>query len=345
MVMLPSLTGCDGDDRVRSYRAPKESPLPVRAGPLMTTTGAQNRITWDPPAHWRIRPGAEEAMRFATFEIGPEDNRIELTVTPLGPAAGDVLANINRWREQLGLAKIAAEQLDQVTRIIDTADKGAKIILVDLVQKTEQATRMLAAIVHRPDRVWFFKAVGPADVLDSEKAAFDTFMQSVSFVQTSAPTAQHPLHHHNISFDTPQGWQPHEQAQLKAPRVAAFTITDGDHAALVTVTRFPGDQVGSALDNINRWRRQVGLDPVNDMQRQTTATITCKSTQGVLLDLLGPPPPDTPTPAKQKHMFLVIFAIHDEVWFLKMLGPHELMQNQKQTFVSFAQSVALADDE
>jgi hypothetical protein len=93
---------------------------------------------YDVPADWK--PQGPGPMRYETFEI-PGDVPIELAVSTL-PGPGDdntsfLLANINRWRGQLGLRQIGPEHLAGMTRELPLADGTAT--LVNLVGKLKQA--------------------------------------------------------------------------------------------------------------------------------------------------------------------------------------------------------------
>ena len=41
--------------------------------------------------------------------------------------------------------------------------------------------RMLAVAVTQPDSTWYFKILGPADLIGRQKPAFEAFMSSVRF--------------------------------------------------------------------------------------------------------------------------------------------------------------------
>jgi hypothetical protein len=94
---------------------------------------ADGKPQWKLPEGWRQQPGT--GMRFATLELGPAGSAVELTVIPLSMPAGDeaayVLANVNRWRTQLGLPSIAADQLSTDTEQI--AFEGGVATAVDLM--------------------------------------------------------------------------------------------------------------------------------------------------------------------------------------------------------------------
>jgi hypothetical protein len=87
---------------------------------------------WTLPEGWRQKAGS--GMRFATLEFGSADQAIELTVIPLGVPPGEpsayVLSNVNRWRQQLQLPPLAAEELDKQTEKIEL--DGTTATAVDL---------------------------------------------------------------------------------------------------------------------------------------------------------------------------------------------------------------------
>jgi hypothetical protein len=111
------------------------------------------------------------------------------------------------------------------------------------------AIRLLAAIVPHNERTWFFKLVGPAPILARHKDAFDQFIQSVRFTDN----AKEPL-----TWTVPDGWERKPGSEL---RYATFQLGSKDHPLELTVVAL-GREAGSLLDNVNRWRRQLGLKAV-----------------------------------------------------------------------------------
>jgi hypothetical protein len=86
------------------------------------------------PEGWEQRPGS--SPRFATLVIPGEkdDKPLEVSVITLPwksmDEAGQVLANVNRWRGQISLEPLAADDLDDNVQRVKLADGEA--ILVDL---------------------------------------------------------------------------------------------------------------------------------------------------------------------------------------------------------------------
>ena len=94
---------------------------------------------WTLPAKWKEQPGNE--MRFATLVL--PDSPLEVTVTTL-PAGGDlteaILANINRWRNQLELPFIEVEDLKARTETIKQGE--LTITLINIVGKVRPKAAM-----------------------------------------------------------------------------------------------------------------------------------------------------------------------------------------------------------
>src|ERR1051326_221046 len=71
----------------------------------------------------------------------------------------------------------------------------------------------------------------------------------------AAPAVAGPLH-----WTTPAGWQ---QQPASGMRVGSFAIKKDDQHADVSIIPL-GTVAGSDLDNVNRWRGQVGLPPIDE---------------------------------------------------------------------------------
>ena len=138
------------------------------------------RPTWEIPPGWREVPGGQ--MLVAKFVIGGEDAKAELNVSQLSGTGGGILANINRWRGQLGLSPLAETDLKQQLQSLDVP--GGKAMLIDMTgndPKTGQKARLLGAIVPQADQSWFYKLMGNEQVVEREREVFTRFLQSTKY--------------------------------------------------------------------------------------------------------------------------------------------------------------------
>jgi hypothetical protein len=137
---------------------------------------------------WEVPPGWTEApptqMLLAKFLLpGQGANKAEVTVSVFPGTVGGILANVNRWRGQIGLPPTNESDLEAMTSSLDVP--GGKAILVDMSgtdAKSGQKARLIGAILPQGERTWFYKLMGDEQIAEREKQAF------VKFVQT----AKHP---------------------------------------------------------------------------------------------------------------------------------------------------------
>lgn len=174
---LAWLAGCGDDADVRSYDVPREQN--ANAHPR-DTPQASAPIDWLVPEGWRELAGTRP-MRIATFEADGPDGTLQIAVSVLPGNAGGILANVNRWRGQLGLGAIARTDLDK--HVESLAIEGSEACLVDLAQadpSTEgnQPRRIIVAVVPLDETTWFVKAIDNSSVVEPHKNAVAQFARS-----------------------------------------------------------------------------------------------------------------------------------------------------------------------
>jgi hypothetical protein len=151
-------------------------------GPMMAGGGPRRPgklpLTYTVPAGWEDT-GARSSFGItvaASFAIRDGDQKAQVQVTPLGHVGG-LLANVNRWREQVGLPSISQAQLDQ------NPPKKVKMAGADApyYDFTGPARRMLLVTAENGQRTWYFKMIGSAELVGKNKSKFESFLQSVKF--------------------------------------------------------------------------------------------------------------------------------------------------------------------
>ncbi|HVV73034.1 MAG TPA: hypothetical protein VHI52_16275 [Verrucomicrobiae bacterium] len=132
----------------------------------------------------------------------------------------------------------------------------------------------------------------------------------------------------------PAGWEESPPGQM---RVAAFRIQgkEGKQADLGVIP-LPG-LMGHDLDNVNRWRENVGLPAVSEADLAKLAqSIDVGGQPGQLYDQAGENPG-----SGEKSRILVAVSRRDGVaWFFKMIGDDELVAQQKPAFIDFLKTVS-----
>jgi hypothetical protein len=81
--------------------------------------------TWTLPDGWKQLPGSQ--FRYATIQLpaAAGEKPLEISVSSAG---GDMLANVNRWRQQLSLPPIKADELSSTTKTLKIDGRDATLV-------------------------------------------------------------------------------------------------------------------------------------------------------------------------------------------------------------------------
>jgi hypothetical protein len=131
---------------------------PSMENPEMAPPSASDPV-WTVPAEW-TRSSEQRPMRHATFIVEDPDGQVEVSVSQFPGDVGGMLANVNRWRGQVGLGPVGEADLPSiVTPFTSPGFEGHTMRLAG------EGRTMLAASIFEPssNRTWFVKAtVSPA---------------------------------------------------------------------------------------------------------------------------------------------------------------------------------------
>jgi hypothetical protein len=145
---------------------------PPREAPLPDFTKLELPEGWSPAAN-------DQFSKFAA-EVKDGEQEARFTITTFGAGAGQMLTrNLNRWRDQVGLAEASGQQLtDAVQPIAIGKNRGR---YVEFFGEESQSPRLglFGVIVTTPTRTWFIKLKGDAELLVRERANFRKFVQSL----------------------------------------------------------------------------------------------------------------------------------------------------------------------
>jgi len=334
--------------------APAAMPDAMPAGLPAPDNSGLPKLKYVLPDGWKEK--APTQMRVASFEISENGKTADMSVIPLGGSAGGDLANVNRWRKDVGQAALASDdELNKIAEPITVAGQPASLFdLAGTNPGTGDEEGILAAILHADDTAWFFKMTGDANLVKKNKPAFVAFLKALELGKSTAPTAmdasQLPPSHPDVSgmkpadatataaeagdkptWTVPAGWQPGELAQFL---VARFVIAGGgDASAAVNVSQLAGDGGGLAA-NVNRWRKQLGQAPVADADVASLPTIDAAGVKAVLADITG----TDARSGKPARLVGVVLPLNGQTWFYKLMGDAAVVGAQKDAFIQFVQS-------
>jgi hypothetical protein len=354
------LAGCKDKDII-SYQIPKD-PGESRVSAEDAAAPASPGIRWVAPEGWQSQPAS--SMRQGSFLVaGAGGATADMSVVSFPGDGGDDLANINRWRNQVKLAPISAAEL--AGQMQSLAAAAGQFVMADLAGAADDkgSARILGAWLRQSNRVWFFKMMGPSDLVEAQKNTFVAFLRSVSLapeenggpplVQANSNSANTndlpraelsetpppiPAVASNAEMDSipvraesgsslvwqaPADWKDQPGNPM---RKGSYSVGSG---AEVAITAFPGE-VGGVLANVNRWRGQAGLDQVDEagLGRVTTA-IDSNGLHFVLVDAEG----------GSTSIMAALLPWNGGTWFFKLTGPPEAVAGAKPAFQAFLKTV------
>jgi hypothetical protein len=267
---------------------------------------AESKPAWTTPGSWDQLPDDAPQnngafKRFATLVIESNGRVLELSVTSLPSAQGDVegylLLNFNRWRGQLGLQPTTASRLPQETKKL-TLD-GTTATLVNLLGTSRSSS------------------MGRAPFASSQNSKRPT------------GSSENPQPR-EFSYTIPEGWS---AGKLSFLRKAAFEVIDLNLEQRIDITVISVG--GDLLSNVNRWRGQIQLQEITQAELdRELKTIEVDGDASPYVDLVGP---EKPKP--RQSILAVIATISDRTWFIKLKGHAELAAREKQNFESFVRSI------
>lgn len=193
VALLGLAAGC-GDD-VAHYRVPKEAAAPPEAaavpggGPMAGGAGptmpvgdvpppprpAGGALAWTLPTGWTDSRGGG-GMRYATLR-SPVAGKVDVSVTVLSGEAGGELANVNRWRNQIGLPPLDAAGLAAARKPV-RAKVGA-VSLYDFTSEGDRRSRVVAGFAMVAGNTWFVKMSGDEGPVGQARPDFVRIVESL----------------------------------------------------------------------------------------------------------------------------------------------------------------------
>ena len=320
---------------VRTYDVPKEKP--ARAAAPGAKPNPSSLIQFAKPEDWIDNT---DASGLATLSFALPGNA-GVSAIPLPARLAENPMIVNMWREQVGLGPVDEASVKGLTKPIMIGGSTGRLFDFSGTKPLagqDDPPRIVSASVVLGQVGWFFKLSGSAGAVEPQFAAFTNFIATLKFRPAAsevnfdkimaearqanppppAPAAVGP------SWTKPAGWA--EQPRT-AMRLGNFTAGGGK--AEITVMTFPGD-VGGLLANVNRWRGQAGLSPVDAAGlAKATEQVNVAGTPATLVEAIG----------AANGSLSVYHPADGQTWFYKMSGPSDVVTAEKGAFMEFVQSI------
>ena len=137
-----------------------------------------------------------------------------------------------------------------------------------------------------------------------------------------------------LEWSTPTGWREVAPTQLRNPNF----ILDDDQAAQCYVTTLSG---GGQLININRWRGQMGLEPISDAELGGLEKIDVLGQNVALLDLKGTYRSMSGSPKEGYQLIGCVAQLADRSISVLMVGPASIITTHLERYKRFCAGLHL----
>ena len=326
------------------------------AGPE-SSASERPAVPWTVPAGWEEKPAS--GMRVASYGVKRPDGRsVDISVVAMGGGAGGELENVNRWRDQIGLEPATEADLAGLRSIIPAGNRQVVMYELDgkkAVLDGKYPARTLAAIMPAGEMTVFFKITGESALVAEQKPQFLAWLKSVDTgggggesAPEASSSAPAPASAPAVSggserasgggggsggadglpnWQVPSGWK---AAGPKPMRLASFDIPDAAGNGDVSISKLSGNG-GGLLANVNRWRGQVGLAPLEAgaLAANSKAVATAGGDSGTWVELVG----------TEKTILGAIVARGEVSWFFKLTAPAPVAAQNRDAFEQFVRSI------
>jgi hypothetical protein len=327
-------------------------------GGTVAASSGERPYEWITPTGWEEL--APSSMRLANFQIGGAGGA-ECYFTVMGGGGGGVLANVNRWRNQIGLDPITDAEVGALPTMALLSSE-AKVVSLSGAYKgmgdtAEAGFGLLGLVMVEGGQAFFVKMTGPEAVLVAERGNFEAFVASLrphdhardhaahtqtaaAPVEETAPTQQisppaaptgDMLQESQLAWDAPAGWL---LAADRSMRVVTYMVGGAECA----ISIWPGT-MGGVSANVNRWRNQMGQPPMSAAAIQAGEKIevlgvpsTLTKIEGSYKDMAGNSSPDA-------MMYGIVCPLPEQVLFLKLTGPKADIADELKNFIAFSKSI------
>ena len=133
---------------------------------------------------------------------------------------------------------------------------------------------------------------------------------------------------HGLLWKAPEGWTEFPGTGM---RVASFRVPAEGGQCDLSIVALPGPAGGLAA-NINRWRGQIGLEPLDDPGiLAQAARVQSKAGELIAVDFIGTPKGGGPKP----RVLGAMLSRADKTWFFKLTGDEGPAGGAKEAFLAF----------
>ncbi|MCP5071059.1 MAG: hypothetical protein GY946_31230 [bacterium] len=365
LVLSVSLTACGGPDplevsvaRVVRPGASGGVPVPPDISPAerlglaraAEQGGGKPRYEGTVPTDWKplaVRPGQ---MRDESYEV-PGDPPAEVIV--LVDRLSPLLANINRWRGQMGAAPLAESELESL--VIEAA--GQTGYLVDVAgtfsgmgggERKDQ--RFIGLIVQAKDHTLSVRLLGAKATVDTHASGFRDYVASLRLSKAAAhgghAAGGHAAGGHgagpstapaaDVRWTLPSGWV--EEPPTGGPRIMSFRVPGVPEPGLdIALMRF-ADTAGGLGPTLEMWAGNAGRPPLEKDEIGALERFPLLGSEAVFVDMRGAKVLEAGKDSEPTMLLACLVYLDDGVIVARVWAREADLEPQREAFIAFCKS-------
>ncbi len=331
----------DDGVRLRRESLPAAGSSPEVDADVAVAAGARAglpaRFLWQLPDGWSALEPTR--MRLANLLAGDD---VACTLVELPGASGSLRANVKRWHGEMGVPLPSEHDLANAPR---HRLLGRDALLIDLrgtyrpIQGAPRAdARLVGVAAEGSNSSVFVKLVGPATAVARELERFERFVDSIER-SPDAPVRLPGAGAEGLRWDRPADWM---LAPARPMRLATF-LPGGSDELDVSLSLLPGT-AGGPQANFNRWRGQMGREPLSREEIAELPTMGVLGVQAPWIEVAGEFQGMSGEPLPAAALLGFVVSLGDDTLFLKLTGPAERVRSLRDEFFAFARSLRFEQD-
>ena len=168
------LQSCGQDNHTRTYHLPKEKEDNF-THPVIDSEVKSSAFLWETPDGWI--PAEGSTMRLASFEVPFSTGSGDLSIMELNGDGGGVMANVNRWRSQIGLSPLSRSEIE--TQIEKRENELGNYTIFRLINSERRESAFLTAIFPLETSTLFIKLNASSEGILEIENDFKSFCSSI----------------------------------------------------------------------------------------------------------------------------------------------------------------------
>ncbi len=295
------------------------------------------------PKSWREQPPSQ--LRDLDYLIGTATaagERLTCWLTVLRGEGGGLLMNVNRWRSQFGLEPIQSDALSKLPTLrIDSL--GTEATSVDLSGRysprgadgPKDGYRMFCLVIGYKGHTLFLRMTGPSAKVEAERSNFERLAKTLKPLPPGSQGAGSGQEKAPILWATPEGWT---EKPARAPGMGGLGDFTIDAQTRCTISALGGGMA----PNLNRWRAQMGHEPLTAAAIEELPNIEVLGKPSKLVELRGRYQGMSGENIAKAMLIGVIVPVGRLAVFVKLTGPEDTVREHRTRFLALCKSLRWA---